>query len=92
MIIGSLTESRRLRIFDSILALTKLLEGNNWLELDRNGVELLVAKVMSKYSGNGQETNTTGDHKKALKQWFRYIKLGIRLHKQVQKEFGYGGS
>ena len=50
MIIDGLKAGRKCKILDSILAMSKLLEGRQWSELNSDDVKLLVAKVMSKYS------------------------------------------
>ena len=83
MIIDGLKAGRKCKILDSILAMSKLLDGRQWSELNSDEIKLLVAKVMSKYSKDGQETNTTSDHKKILQQWFRFLKTGYRLPKTV---------
>ena len=88
MIIDGLKAGRKCKILDSILAMSKLLEGRQWSELNSDEVKLLVAKVMSKYSKDGQETNTTSDHKKILQQWFRFLKTGNRRfgkYRDIQK-------
>jgi len=89
MIIDGLKAARKCKILDSILAMTKLLEGKQWSELNSDEVKLLVAKVMSKYSKDGQETNTTSDHKKVLQQWFRFLKTGYRTAKDCEMELGF---
>jgi integrase/recombinase XerD len=38
---------------------------------------------MKNHSANGQETHSSYDHKKILKLFFRFVKLGNRLHKKV---------
>ena len=89
MIIDGLKAGRKCKILDSILAMSKLLEGRQWSELNSDEVKLLVAKVMSKYSKDGQETNTTSDHKKILQQWFRFLKTGYRTAKDCELELGF---
>ena len=89
MTIDALKSGRKVKLLDSILAMTKLLEGQEWISLDSDGIKLLVVKIMSKYSKDGQETNTTSDHKKILQQWFRFLKTGYRTAKDCQLELGY---
>ena len=84
-----LKASRKAKLLDSILALTKLLEGQEWKSLDIDGMNSLVTKLMNKYSIDGAETNTTSDHKKALQQWFRFLKTGYRTSKDCEIELGY---
>lgn len=50
MTIDGLKVGRKAKLVNSILAMTRLLDGQNWHELDTNGIKELVAKVMSKYS------------------------------------------
>ena len=84
-----LKASRKAKLLDSILALTKLLEGQEWKSLDIDGMNSLVTKLMNNYSIDGAETNTTSDHKKALQQWFRFLKTGYRTSKDCEIELGY---
>ena len=89
MTIDALKSGRKVKLLDSILAMTKLLEGQEWISLDSDGIKSLVVKIMFKYSKDGQETNTTSDHKKILQQWFRFLKTGYRTAKDCQLELGY---
>lgn len=89
MIIDGLKAGRKCKLLDSVLAMTRLLDNQEWNSLDSRGVKLLVAKIMSKYSKDGQETNTTSDHKKILQQWFRFLKTGYRTAKDCQLELGF---
>ncbi len=89
MTIDGLKAGRKAKLTNSILAMTRLLDGQNWHELDTDGIKELVAKVMAKYSKDGQETNTTSDNKKVLQQWWRFIKTGYRTAKDCQLELGY---
>ena len=84
-----LKASRKAKLLDSILALTKLLEGQEWKSLDIDGMNSLVTKLMNKYSIDGAETNTTSDHKKTLQQWFRFLKTGYRTSKDCEMELGF---
>jgi len=53
--------------------------GKNWHDVTRLDIDELVYNIMKKYSnGDGQETNTSSDHKKILKIFFRWYKLGSR--------------
>ena len=89
MTIDGLTPSRKFTILDCILRMTKLLDHEEWNTLDVDGVKSLVAKVMYKYAKNGKETNTTQGSKKALQQWFRFLKTGYRTAKDCEIELGY---
>ena len=73
---------------DTIKTLCRVLNPDSanlkeWTSLTRDDINTLVANVMRKYSDNGQESNATYDLKKGLANWFRYVKLGNRLHKKV---------
>ena len=73
---------------DSIKSLCRVLNPDSanlkeWKSLTRDNINTLVANVMRKYSDNGQESNASYDLKKALMNWFRFVKLGNRLSKKV---------
>lgn len=51
----------------------------NWNDVVKDDIDELVFKVVQTYGdSNGKETNTTYDHKKILKIFFRWVKLGSR--------------
>ena len=83
MINESLADATRCKHMETILSLTRILGKKQWLTLSSNDIELLVVNVMRKHSDNGQETNTTYDHKKILKIFFRWLKLGSRSFRDV---------
>jgi integrase len=89
MTIDGLTPSRKSTILDCILRMTRLLDHKEWNTLDVDGMKSLVAKVMYKYAKNGKETNTTQGSKKALQQWFRFLKTGYRTAKDCEIELGF---
>ena len=89
MTIDGLTPSRKSTILDCILRMTRLLDHKEWNTLDVDGMKSLVAKVMHKYAKNGKETNTTQGTKKALQQWFRFLKTGYRTAKDCEIELGF---
>jgi len=89
MTIDGLTPVRKSTILDSVLRMTRILDGKDWSNLDTDGINSLVAEVMNKYSKNGQETNTTEGTKKALQQWFRFLKTGYRKAKDCEIELGF---
>lgn len=55
----------------------------NWHNVTEHDIKDLVYHIMQTYSSTGQETNVTWDHKKILKIFFRWFKLGSREHKSV---------
>jgi site-specific recombinase XerD len=83
MVNSSLSKATRQKNLKMILSLSRLLQ-KDWKNTTRDDIERLVSKVMNQYSDhNGQETNTSHDHKKTLKIFFRWIKLGSREKTQV---------
>jgi len=83
MIVGSLKEATRSKHFEIILSLSRMLSKKPWISLSRDDVNELTSVVMQSYSTNGEETNTTYDHKKILKIFFRWLKLGSREFRVV---------
>lgn len=83
MVNSSLSKATRHKNLKMILSLSRLLQ-KDWIDVTKQDIEELVWKVMSQYGNhNGQETNTTWDHKKALKIFFRWIRLGSRDKNEV---------
>lgn len=66
----------------TLLNLSRFL-GKEWKDVTKKDIEALVARIVQTYSENGQETNTTHDHKKILKIFFRWYKLGSRNKDEV---------
>jgi len=83
MINEALADATRCKQFETILSLSRLLSKKSWLSLTIDDIDTLVTNVMRSYSDNGKETNTTYDHKKILKIFFRWIKLGSRSFRDV---------
>ena len=83
MVNSSLSKATRHKNLKMILSLSRLLQ-KDWADVNSSDIEGLVYKVMSQYGNdNGQETNTTWDHKKVLKIFFRWLKLGSREKTEV---------
>jgi len=78
MVVGSLKLATRTKNLEIILSLSRMLSKKSWIALTRDDINHLVSVVMMSYSSNGEETNTTYDHKKILKIFFRWLKLGSR--------------
>jgi len=78
----TLSKAVRLLHLKRLLSLTRLLN-KDWKDVTKDDVEKLVYDVMNHHSDDGQETNYTYDHKKVLKIFFRWFKLGSRELKQV---------
>ena len=83
MITTSLAKATRLKQLKMILSLSRLLQ-KNWEDFTKEDIDNLVLKVMERYCDeNGRETSTTWDHKKVLKSFFRWIRLGSREKNEV---------
>ena len=82
MIITSMAIATQSKNLEIIASLSSMID-KEWTTLVKDDINNLVAVVMQCYSKNGQETHTSYDHKKILKLWFRFVKLGNRLHKKV---------
>jgi len=83
MVNSSLAKATRHKHLKMILSLSRLLK-KDWITITKEDVEDLVYKVMEKYGDeSGQETNTTWDHKKVLKIFVRWMKLGSREKNEV---------
>ncbi len=67
-----------------ILSQTRMIpNGKSWMALKQKDIDGIVATFMRKFSDNGKETATTTDHKRFLRIWYRFIKLGSREFKKV---------
>ena len=82
MIIESLSKAVQHKHLQTLLNLSRFLE-KNWKDATKTDIEMIISKVVQKYSPDGQETNTTHDHKKVLKIFFRWLKLGSRIKDEV---------
>lgn len=79
----SLAKATRLKHLQIILNLSRVIK-KDWQIVIKEDIESLVFKVVETYGdSNGKETNTTYDHKKILKIFFRWVKLGSRDFKEV---------
>jgi len=79
-----LSEAAQAKNFDMILSLTRMIpNGKSWMALKQKDIDGIVATFMRKFSDNGKETATTTDHKRFLRIWYRFIKLGSREFKKV---------
>ena len=83
MVNSSLAKATRIKQLNMIISLSRIL-GKNWVDVTKDDIDDLVFKVMERYSDqNGKETNTTWDHKKVLKSFFRWVRLGSREKLEV---------
>ncbi|MCH9042422.1 MAG: tyrosine-type recombinase/integrase [Thaumarchaeota archaeon] len=78
MVRQSIAIATRQKHLRTLLGLSRLLR-KNWKSIGKNDIEKLVYDIMQNYSdSSGKETNYSYDHKKVLKIFFRWIKLGSR--------------
>ncbi len=82
MITESMAKATILKHLQTLLNLSRFLN-KSWNEVKKQDIDALVAKIVQTYSDNGQETFTTHDHKKILKIFFRWFKLGSRSKDEV---------
>ena len=73
MINQPLARSRRSKVFSELLKITRLLDGKSWLTLTKEDIDILIAKIMTTYAPDGEETNTTYDDKTHFKIFFRWF-------------------
>lgn len=79
----SLAIPTRLKHLNTIYTLNKFYDNKDWKNLTKEDAKSLVAEVNRKYSPDGQETNTTWDHKKILKIFIRWVVYGSRSFSEV---------
>ena len=83
MILLGLGKATRHKNIQIILNLSRFL-GKDWVTASKDDIESIVIKITELYSdNNGKETYTSYDHKKILKIFFRWHKLGSRDQKDV---------
>ena len=69
------TRQKHLR---TLLGLSRVLQ-KDWKDITKNDIEKLVYEIMQRYSDeSGKESNYSYDHKKVLKIFIRWMKLGSR--------------
>ncbi len=83
MIVETKAIATRSKHLDTILSLSRIKPKKSWTKLSQDDIDDMIATVVSTYSSNGQETHTTYDHKKILKIFFRWLKLGSRSFRKV---------
>ena len=66
-------DATRVKNFDMIWSLTKMLNGKSWLKLNQEDIDSLVITIMNTHGNGGKETATSSDHKRFLKIWYRFV-------------------
>jgi integrase/recombinase XerD len=74
---NSLAKATRLKHLQIVLNLSRMIK-KDWTQVTKQDIADLVYHIMQTYSDSGQENNVTWDHKKILKIFFRWFKLGSR--------------
>lgn len=83
MVTEGLAKATRCRTLQLLLNLTRFL-GKDWGEATPDDIEGVVVSIHEHYADDrGKETNTSYDHKKVLKAFYRWFKLGSRKHHEV---------
>lgn len=77
MKLETIAKATQLKHLEVMLNLTRFLK-KDWKDTTLDDIQNLVIYFMERYSSSGQETNTTADHKKVLKIFFRWLKTGQR--------------
>lgn len=78
MIVQSLAKATREIQVKKLLNLTRMIS-KNWCDVTKEDVDEIVSKIMTRYADErGKETNSSYDHKKVLKMFFRWYKIGTR--------------
>ena len=78
MVNDTLGYATRRKNLEVILNLSRLIK-KDWNDVTTEDISKLIYDIMTKYSKNGQESHSTWDHKKILKIFFRWIKLGSKF-------------
>ncbi len=83
MVRQSIAIATRQKHLKTLLSLSRLLQ-KNWSDVKKNDIEQLVYEIMKRHGDeSGKETNYSYDHKKILKIFFRWMKLGSREFNRV---------
>jgi len=83
MVNTSKAKGTRRKHLQTLYVLSKMLK-KEWNDVTKDDIDILVSEIMQKFADqNGQESNYSYDHKKVLKIFFRWFKLGSREFKDV---------
>jgi len=78
MVRQSIAIATRQKHLRTLLGLSRLYK-KDWKDVTKNDIEKLVYEIMQRYSDeSGKESNYSYDHKKVLKIFIRWMKLGSR--------------
>jgi len=83
MVRQSIAIATRQKHLRTLLGLSRILQ-KDWKSVTKNDIEKLVYEIMQRYSDeSGKESNYSYDHKKVLKIFMRWMKLGSREFSEV---------
>ncbi|NND86965.1 MAG: site-specific integrase [Nitrosopumilus sp.] len=83
MIQEQISKAARHKHLQTILNLSRMLQ-KNWKDTTKSDIANLVKNIVDTYSDpRGKETHSSHDHKKILKIFFRWFKLGHRSKNEV---------
>lgn len=83
MVCQSIAIATRQKHLRTLLGLSRILQ-KDWKEITKDDVEKIVYEIMLKHADeSGKETHYSYDHKKILKIFVRWMKLGSREFSQV---------
>ena len=83
MVRQSIAIATRQKHLRTLLGLSRLYK-KDWEDVTKNDIEKLVYEIMQRYSDeSGKESNYSYDHKKVLKIFIRWMKLGSREFNEV---------
>ena len=83
MVRQSIAIATRQKHLRTLLGLSRLYK-KDWKGINKNDIEKLVYEIMQRYSEeSGKESNYSYDHKKILKIFIRWMKLGSREFTEV---------
>ena len=85
MVTEGLGKSSRFLHLNRLLSLTRRLK-KDWKDVKTKDVKNVIFEIMDTYSDDGKETEYTYDHKKVLKIFFRWFKLGHRSYNYCLKK------
>ena len=72
-----------------LLSLSRRLN-KDWKNATKEDIENVIYEIMDIYSDEGKDSNYTYDHKKVLRIFFRWFKLGYREQRSCIEEKGIG--
>lgn len=83
MINEQISKAARHKHLQTLLNLSRMIK-KDWSEINQSDINGLVKEIVDRYSDpRGKETHSSHDHKKILKIFFRWFKLGSRSKNDV---------